>query len=193
MISYEDRKNLVKEKRCCFKHLKPNYQSKSCKVKISCAWCSNRHSILICPNMNSAMTKAIPDKNEASEKENTEQSLANFISMPDVILQTLRVLLHSDSKEKIVRVIIDPGFSHRSYIRSDVAKSMKYVSLGKKSVSHALFGGVNSKSKEHDIYLIHLKSLDGKYACNFQVMNEDIICNDIPKIKKAPWIKKIKK
>lgn len=89
--------------------------------------------------MNSATTKAIPDKNEASDKkENTEQSLANFISMLDVILHTLHVLLHSDSKEKIIRVIIDPG-SHRSYIRSDVVKSMKYVSLGKKSVfTHCL-------------------------------------------------------
>lgn len=194
-LSYDDRKNLIKEKKCCFKCLKPNHQSKSCKVKISCAWCNNRHSILICQNMSSATTKVIPDKNEASDKkENVEQSLANFISMPEVILQTLRVVLYSDSKEKkIVRVIIDPG-SHRSYIRSDVAKSLKYESLGKKSVSHALFGDVNSKSKKHDIYLIHMKSLDGKYARNFQVMNEDIIiCNDIPKIAKAPWIEELKR
>lgn len=42
-LSYDDRKNLIKEKKCCFKCLKPNHQSKSCKVKISCAWCSNRH------------------------------------------------------------------------------------------------------------------------------------------------------
>lgn len=127
----------------------------------------------------------------SDKKENVEQSLANFINMPDVILQTLRILLYSESKEIIVHGVIDPG-SHRSYIRSDVAKFLKYEPLGKRTISHALFGGVNSKSKEHDVYLIHMKSLDGKYARNFQVMDEEMICNDILKIKKAPWIEELK-
>lgn len=36
-LSYDERKNLIKEKKCYFKCLKLNHQSKSCKVKISCA------------------------------------------------------------------------------------------------------------------------------------------------------------
>ena len=37
-----------------------------------------------------------------------------------------------------------------------------------------------------------MKSVDGKYACNFQVLNEHTICANITKIKKAPWFEELK-
>ena len=124
-LSYNDRKNLIKEKKCFFNCLKSNHQSKSCRVKISCAWCNNRHSIIVCPSL-SAATSVTPNRTDSNDKkENLEQSLASFISMPDVILQTLRVILYSDLKEMVVHVVIDQG-SHRFYIRSDIAKFMNY-------------------------------------------------------------------
>ncbi|XP_076658275.1 uncharacterized protein LOC143362201 [Halictus rubicundus] len=192
-LSYDERKDLIKQKRCCFKCLKPNHQSSNCRVRISCAFCGNRHSVLMCPSLCNATRNATPSKSETRDrKENVEQSLASFVNMPDVILQTLRVVLYSDSERKVARVVIDQG-SHRSYVRSEVAKFMGYEPLGKRAVTHTLFGGANSGSKEHDIYLIRMKSLDGKYSCNFQVMNEDTICTDIPTIKSGPWVKELGK
>lgn len=192
-LSYDERKNLMKLNRCCFKCLKPNHLSSNCRVKITCALCGNRHSVLMCPTLCNVPRKAITSKSETrGKKENVEQSLASFINMPDIILQTLRVVLYSDSERKIARVVIDQG-SHRSYVRSEVAKFMGYEPLGKRAVTHALFGGENSQSKDHDVYLIRMKSLDGKYSCNFQVMNEDTICTDIPTIKSGPWVKELGK
>ncbi|XP_058805274.1 uncharacterized protein LOC131672213 [Phymastichus coffea] len=191
-ISFDVRKKAIKENNCCFKCLIPNHRSSKCKVKITCAWCGNRHSILVCPDLNKESNSEKPQKSDTSEKsERPEQNLASFCSSPDVYLQTLRVVLYSETKQKVARVVIDQG-SQRSYIRFDVAKLLGYESIGKREVTHALFGGANSSTREHDIYLIRMKSLENNYACNFQVMDEKVICSDIPRISRANWIDELK-
>ena len=89
-LSYNDRKNLITEKKCRFKCLKLNHQYESWRVKISGAWCNNRHSIIVSPNLSVTTISVTPNRTETNDKKgNLVQSLASFISMPDVILQTL--------------------------------------------------------------------------------------------------------
>ncbi|XP_033212371.1 uncharacterized protein LOC117169969 [Belonocnema kinseyi] len=82
--------------------------------------------------------------------------------------------------------------SHRSYIRSDCARELGYVPRGDVEVAHSLFGGVKSKAKKHDIFLIRLKDLDESYACNFSVLCRDIICDTIPCVKEESWVNELR-
>ena len=46
-------------------------------------------------------------------------------------------------------------------------------------MEHSLFGGVKSKAKKYNTFLVHLKNLDESYACNFFVLSQDTICDTI--------------
>lgn len=99
--------------------------------------------------LSNAAENIVSNKSENTERRGratTEHSLANLNSHPNVYLQTLRIVLYSETREKVVRPVIDSG-SQRSYIRSEVASFLGYESRGNKEVVHTLFGGVNSKSK----------------------------------------------
>ncbi|XP_058802077.1 uncharacterized protein LOC131670472 [Phymastichus coffea] len=194
-MSFEDRKKIMKDKNCCFKCLIPNHRSKNCKVKIICGWCGNRYHILVCRELNKDKEPSDPSerKNDATVKSSRpEQTLASFCSAPDVYLQTLRVVIYSDTREKVARVVVDQG-SQRSYIRSDAAKFLGYQPVGKREVTHALFGRVKSDTQVHNLYSVRMRSLDDTYACNFQVMDEKTICADIPRIKRVDWLDDLKK
>lgn len=124
--------------------------------------------------------------NSGGENINKEQNLASFSHSPDAYMQTLRVTLYSDSKQKEARVIIDSG-SHRSYIRSDVAEFLGYTPIASKEVKHSLFGGLNTDSQRHNVFLIRMRSRDNQYACNFEAMDQQIICENIPSVKKTVY------
>ena len=53
---------------------------------------------------------------------------------------------------------------------------MSYFPTDSNEVSHALFGGTKSSPQKHNVYKAHLRNLKGDYACNFDVMNQKIIC-----------------
>ena len=177
-LSLEVLKNLIKENRCCFKCLKRGHRAQFCKVKIKCDVCGKHHCTLVCQS----------SKTEIKVK---EHNLSNFCNLPEVYLQTLRVVLYSDTSEKVVRAVIDSG-SHRSYIKSEVAKFLGYEQTREVEVAHTLFGGVSTSVESHGIYLARVKNLKGDYACNFSVMDKSVICSDLPKIKRADWFKELR-
>ncbi|GFV50164.1 uncharacterized protein TNCV_87971 [Trichonephila clavipes] len=63
--------------------------------------------------------------------------------------------------------------------------------LRQQDLSHALFGGERIKERIHNVYKIELGSLDGSFNCNFGVVDQDIICNDVPSVSYRPWIKEL--
>ena len=69
---------------------------------------------------------------------------------------------------------MDSG-SHRSYIRSDIAKFLGYTSKASKEVTHSLFGGLNTDSQRHNVFLIRMRNRGKQYACNFEAMDQRII------------------
>ncbi|XP_043466423.1 uncharacterized protein LOC122501193 [Leptopilina heterotoma] len=193
-MSYEDRRNIIGKNKCCFKCIKRGHCAKDCRVRIICSECNGRHSVLLCPSMSNSNSVAKMDqgKTTSGSIQIKEQNLASFCNLPEVYLQTLRVILFSDSSEMSVRAVVDTG-SQRSYITSRVAESLGYKSVGSKEIVHSLFGGERTKSEVHNIYLARVKNCTGTYACNFQVMNQDVICNNIPCVKQANWMFELEK
>lgn len=47
-FSYDERKRIISENKCCFKCIKPFHRAEKCRTKISCQLCGKNHSILMC-------------------------------------------------------------------------------------------------------------------------------------------------
>ncbi|GFT29313.1 integrase catalytic domain-containing protein [Trichonephila clavipes] len=97
---------------------------------------------------------------------------------PKISLQTLKVKLISDSKQKIVRLRLDSA-SRKSYILKSVAQEMNYTSLRCEKMMHSLFGGVITNEFKHNCYKVNLRNLNGNFSCNFEVLDQSTICENI--------------
>ncbi|XP_051161418.1 uncharacterized protein LOC127281645 [Leptopilina boulardi] len=191
-FSYDTICSMIRENNCCFRCLKVGHAARKCRVRINCSKCGKHHSALVCQGDTRGADSMNTSKKAESLNVTKEQNLASFSRSPDVYMQTIRVVLYSDSKEKEARVVIDSG-SHRSYIRSDVAKFLGYKPIATKEVTHSLFGGLNTESQQHNIFLIRMRNRDNQYACNFEVMDQQTICENIPSVKKTGFIEELER
>ncbi|GBM03703.1 hypothetical protein AVEN_134929-1 [Araneus ventricosus] len=82
--------------------------------------------------------------------------------------------------------------SQKSHIRKEIASVLGLAPLRQQLLSHALFGGERINEELHNVYKIELGSLDGNFNCNFYVVDQDIICNDVPSVSYGPWIHELK-
>ncbi|KAF2886826.1 hypothetical protein ILUMI_19347 [Ignelater luminosus] len=183
----EEKWSIVKERNCCFNCLIPGHNTQACKFNSKCQWCGKKHSILLCREILNKDKSLRETTSEDLIKHNKEANLGNASLIPEVCLQTIRVILKNDNKKRVVRAIMDSG-SQRSYISKQAAEEMEYQLHCENRVVHLLFGGTSTKPQNHRGYLIHLKSLDNEYACNFTAFNQDMICHGIPSINNGPWI-----
>ncbi|XP_044740042.1 uncharacterized protein LOC123301370 [Chrysoperla carnea] len=181
-MTLDDKWNIVKEKNCCFNCLIPGHNTQET--------CGKKHSILLCRGILNPESSSRKTAKEDSSKYNKEANLANLSLIPEVCLQTVRVILKNGDEKRIVRAILDSG-SQRSYISKRVAEEMNYQSHCKNQVVHLLFGGTKTKPQDHKGYLIHLESLNNQYACNFMAFDQDKICHGIPSINNGPWIQEL--
>jgi len=69
---------------------------------------------------------------------------------------------------------------------------MKYVPIGEEELIHGLFGGETTKPRHHFHYKIQLRSLDNKYAYNFEALDEEDICSRVPALPSGPWISELR-
>lgn len=181
-MSLAERTEVAKAKNACYYCLKTNHSCKFCRLKEKCPWCKRKHVLLMCREV------SIPPAIEKPKL--TDHTLASLSTDPEVFLQTLKVRIVHGNKEKIVRAIIDSG-SHRSYISSQVAEFLGYEVLQRRTMIHSLFGGTLTQPQEHNVYQIHIISVDGSYACNFSACQQDTICQNIPKIRRGPWLEEL--
>jgi hypothetical protein len=70
---------------------------------------------------------------------------------------------------------------------------MCYVALREEEVVHCLFGGVMTEHRKHRCFKIRLGNLDGSFSCNFDSLDQNVICGDIPPIGSGPWRDELKK
>ncbi|GFQ78921.1 integrase catalytic domain-containing protein, partial [Trichonephila clavata] len=191
-LSLDERKNILLKKGGCFKCLgAKKHISRFCKANITCCHCSGKHSPLMCfvkykqkendKNIN-------PKADESRPSENTV--LTNQSTFNEIYLQTLVVRISNKGLNHFVRVIIDSG-STKSYISKFVAEKMGLKSIGKETVTHGLFGGLE-KTECHNRYNIQLNSLDTKNKIEIEVMDQKKICATVPKIKNAYCLKKLR-
>lgn len=169
-MSLSERQECVKKKHACFNCLKIGHGFKMCRVNVKCPWCHRRHVILMCPEV------AKPDKpNQDSDSKSTEtmkgKNLAAFCGDPEVLMQTLRVKLRNGNREIIIRAVIDTG-SQKSYVTEEAAARVCYEPIAERLMIHSLFGGQKTDAVNHKKYVVHLRSLDDSYDCNFVALEE---------------------
>jgi hypothetical protein len=82
---------------------------------------------------------------------------------------------------------MDPG-SQQSYVQKDTARSLQYAPIQEEELIHGLFGGETTKPRHHFCYKIQLRSLNNKYACNFEALDEENICSRVPALPVGPWL-----
>ena len=67
------------------------------------------------------------------------------------------------------------------------------MALREEEVVHCLFGGVATEHRKHCCFKIRLRNLDGSFSCNFDSLDQPVICVEIQPIGSGPWIDELKK
>ncbi|GBM68035.1 hypothetical protein AVEN_75875-1 [Araneus ventricosus] len=88
-------------------------------------------------------------------------------------------------------MLCDTG-SQKSYILKNIAEEMKYPVSRQETIKHSLFGGVSTKESKHNCYRIKLKQLNGNFTCNFEALDQAVICENIPAASEGPWLDELK-
>ncbi|XP_033225950.1 uncharacterized protein LOC117178634 [Belonocnema kinseyi] len=193
-MPYAEKQDKARRQRACFNCLKSGHSYSTCRVNVKCSKFARRHVHIMC-------FKDEKDKNSVSESvvRNTtsavnmqiEHNLAVSSEVPRTFIKTLKIKVRSDTSEVIVRAVIDTG-SQNSYILKSVASTLKYKQIGKQELVHLLFGGDRSKITTHARYLIRAGNLDGGYWCNFQALDQEMICAVVPTVIEGKWIDELK-
>ncbi|GBL54168.1 hypothetical protein AVEN_92-1, partial [Araneus ventricosus] len=191
-MPYSEKLKILKDKGCCFKCLKAGHRVGKCRCFVKCLICNKMHYAIMCTESNKHVTKPTSNNSEKEIKEqNKSVNMASISNTPQVLLQTLKVKIKGKNCSLTVRAMYDSG-SQKSYIRKEIASVLGLAPLRQQLLSHALFGGERINEELHNVYKIELGSLDGNFNCNFDVVDQDIICNDVPSVSYGPWIDELK-
>ncbi|XP_043466586.1 uncharacterized protein LOC122501306 [Leptopilina heterotoma] len=190
-MTLEERRTVVRRANRCFCCFKVGHRSKECRCFVKCAWCNRKHFVIMCPEFSGEKSSPISNKQSDDKSIMKENVLLNRTKGPEVILQTLRVVIHNKGKKFVIRAFIDPG-STRSYATKDVLQMLGYEPLSEHKMIHSLFGNVSSEVNSHKKYLIHVCDIEEKYLCNFKVFDEESICAHIPLWENRPWMEEIR-
>ena len=109
------------DKKACLSCLKIGHMAKACKSYTRCLVCQKRHVSLMCPDLDVNKKAADDVKPSSTNTEQTAVVNSQLNCTNEVLLQTLRCTIRSGSKQKKVRVLLDPG-SQKSYILEKTAK-----------------------------------------------------------------------
>ncbi|KAJ8974347.1 hypothetical protein NQ317_008621, partial [Molorchus minor] len=180
----------------CFKAKKTNSENET-RSFVKCFICEQKHLTVMCPKFDEEQDKNVPSTSK-QESGNSVPSVPveNFLTNtthPEVILQTLKVFVcGQDNKGRSARVLIDTG-SQRSYITENLAKEMKYPSTGEVKTVHALFGGDHTAVVTHNLYKLRIRDFNGvyAYACNFDVLDQPVICGAVLPAAKGDWMEEL--
>ncbi|GBM90143.1 hypothetical protein AVEN_20270-1 [Araneus ventricosus] len=191
-VYYHSRKRLLKLKRkkCCLKCLEPNHVAKVCKEFIRCYICGKSHVISLCPKIRSKNETPI----EKLSIENVQIATARQTYTSEVALMTLQVKVAGVNKIKNIRALLDRG-SQKSYISRSVEAELGLSVISKEIVAHTLFGGASTEPKLHNKYRVQLCSVS-QYKhpyLEFDFLDQDVICGNIPRISKGPILKELKR
>ncbi|GIY97910.1 transposable element Tc1 transposase [Caerostris extrusa] len=100
-INYDDRKEQVMCKRCCFVCLKPGHIAKKCHSNIRCMICERRDYVLLCPDLRKGNSSLPKSKVADEEAKSTEILLTNLPSEYVIYLKTIIVRLRHQGKKSV--------------------------------------------------------------------------------------------
>ncbi|XP_035220034.1 uncharacterized protein LOC118193099 [Stegodyphus dumicola] len=187
-LTNDEKVEILRKNGTCFRCLQnKGHISKFCDSNIFCSHCHSKHSTIMCNRINSESKKGtIKTVQEVENK-----VLSNQSNRSEVYLQTLVVGVAGKTLKGYLRLLIDTG-SQNTYISQYAAKTLKLEKIGTERIKHGLFGGVEV-SEDHNRYQIDLTSLDGKYRCKIEALDQRKICSSLPKIKDEKLIKVMEK
>ncbi|XP_047135464.1 uncharacterized protein LOC105845216 [Hydra vulgaris] len=132
IISLEDKRRILKNKRRCFKCLKIRHLSKDCNTKMKCFYCSNFYHAAMC--INKIANKKI------DIQENCSSSLASLSKCNNsVLLQTARVNVTANNINQPARILFD-SCSQLSYISPSLRSKLNLKTLDSKRIVINTFG-----------------------------------------------------
>ena len=183
-MDWLEKKECAKKGGACCKCLKAGHIAKTCHVKKKCEKCGYRHATVMCRAEEFSASKSANDQPKV--KVINETNCASLSRYPTVFLQTLRVKLQCNGKELEVRALIDTGSQH-SYILSEIAKKMGYKPIDSLMMNHLLFGGSRNNLVSHHRYEVKLSDLDNTSNYSFIALDQAVICESVPKVRKGTW------
>ncbi|GIX79306.1 DUF1758 domain-containing protein [Caerostris extrusa] len=68
---------------------------------------------------------------------------------------------------------------------------MGYISVREETVNHSLFGGVISEKYKHQCYRIRLADLNESFRCNFEALDQTVICGNIIPVSSGSWLEQL--
>ncbi|OXU30158.1 hypothetical protein TSAR_012713 [Trichomalopsis sarcophagae] len=117
-------------------------------------------------------------------------SLPSSNETPSTFMQTLKLRMRNDTTEIIVRAVIDTGSQH-SYVLRDVANQLNSTPIAQQDMIHLLFGGDKSEIETNNKYQVRVGNMDGSFWCNFEALDQKIICVDVPSVTKGSWLQEL--
>ncbi|GBM15386.1 hypothetical protein AVEN_199644-1 [Araneus ventricosus] len=136
-LPVEQRESILIKKGGCFRCLKLNHVSRTCRSEIKCLNCGRLHHLLMCFNNQIQTTKEISKPKPDNDIPVQDQTLANVSPTPHVLLQTLDIHLRGEKGKVKIRAIIDSA-SQRSYILNSTAQRLNYQPDRRESLRHSL-------------------------------------------------------
>lgn len=169
--SLEQRRDHIKKKKAYLNCLENGHNVKVCKSFMQCFICQKRRSVTLCPGAS--------ENTKKKDSETTDTTTSNFASQGSTVtlLQTTMVRIVNGDKKMMVRALVDNG-SQRSYLRKDVAQKLDIKELGRETLTHCLFSGVQVRSKVHNIYDISVESCDKTFCKELSALDQPLICNN---------------
>ena len=165
----ERRKEMVRDKRLCFKCLLGGHPIRKCRSKTNCFRCkSSSHNTAICEK----------EANKERRKETGTETSLMVNSKTSVLLQTANGVI-SDNKEKRsqqIKILLDPG-STKTYISKRVAKQIELKPISSNLVNVKTFGQADGRTENLKEYEFCVKN--HKRGCNVYMRGYSvpIICS----------------
>ncbi|UYV63687.1 hypothetical protein LAZ67_2005306 [Cordylochernes scorpioides] len=132
-------------------------------------------------------------KEKTHVSEIVQSALANQQCTRDVTLMTLMVNIMGNNGYKRVRVLLGPC-SQKSYILESTALEVKLKPVGNVNIAHSLFGGTQTETKCHKVYMVALCSNQSELDTlrEFEFLGQNIICGEIPRTPNGAWLNELK-
>ncbi|UYV72544.1 hypothetical protein LAZ67_9003635 [Cordylochernes scorpioides] len=195
-MSIKERRERIKNAKCCFSCLQPGHISSNCRRRITeCNRCKKKHLDILCP-LNAPGRESADEDKEQVEDCDVSPTVENGVSFSGlsasslILLQTLKIKVEGTTSAKVVRALLDTG-SQRSYILSKTAQDLGLSPIGQESLKHVVFGGHTSESV-HQEYRVNLGHASGNFKMVAKLLDQQKICGSLPRLSRGPWLKELK-
>ena len=162
---FDDRIEILKTKKCCFKCMKSGHSKFNCKNRVKCFKCNSfSHHTALCRN--EEKTNTDDDKKRLTPNQDDNQDPQhNFLVHHNqtVLLQTAKGVITNvdETKAKSVRILLD-SCSQSSYISEKAVKALSLKEIGGGNISINTLG--NKDEKYIYEYEFKIKTLKNNFS-----------------------------